>query len=134
MSLMIALASPAVATSVDEALEKVRRLIAEAGPGRADRVFPRSVPSRPPRPGLRRPAVRRSRSGTRHPRGLRVGPRLQDRHHPRPRARHPGGRQIAAYVFDPGGVLGCQTKNQLDPSEDPHYVPGDTRASSRSTA
>jgi predicted amidohydrolase len=38
------------------------------------------------------------------------------------------GRQIAAAVFDSGGRLqGWQTKNQLDPSEDPYYVPGDTR-------
>src|SRR5690606_597359 len=34
------------------------------------------------------------------------------------------GRQIAAYVFDADGVLqGVQTKNQLDQSEDAHYVP-----------
>jgi predicted amidohydrolase len=40
----------------------------------------------------------------------------------------PAGRQIAAYVFDARGrVLGCQTKNQIDPSEDRFYVPGDTR-------
>lgn len=38
------------------------------------------------------------------------------------------GRQIAAYVINSQGcVQGCQTKNQLDPSEDPNYVPGDTR-------
>src|SRR4029079_16398919 len=38
------------------------------------------------------------------------------------------GRQIAAFVIDARGeVLGVQTKNQLDPSEDPYYVPGTTR-------
>jgi predicted amidohydrolase len=38
------------------------------------------------------------------------------------------GRENAAVVIDPEGrVLGWQTKNQLDPSEDPFYVPGDTR-------
>ena len=38
------------------------------------------------------------------------------------------GRQIVAYVIDAGGnLLGHQTKNQLDPSEDRFYVPGDTR-------
>ena len=38
------------------------------------------------------------------------------------------GRQIAAFVFDADGVLlGVQTKNQLDPSEDRFYVPGTTR-------
>ena len=38
------------------------------------------------------------------------------------------GRQIAAFVLDAGGLLqGYQTKNQLDPSEDRYYVPGDSR-------
>lgn len=38
------------------------------------------------------------------------------------------GRQIAAYVFDANGqLMGYQTKNQLDPSEDRFYVPGSTR-------
>src|SRR5689334_8974609 len=38
------------------------------------------------------------------------------------------GRQIDAVVIDAGGELqGYQTKNQLDPSEDRFYVPGDTR-------
>jgi predicted amidohydrolase len=38
------------------------------------------------------------------------------------------GRQIAAFVFDAQGrLLGCQTKNQLDPSEDRFYVPGTMR-------
>jgi predicted amidohydrolase len=38
------------------------------------------------------------------------------------------GRQIAAYVIDAQGqVLGYQTKNQLDPTEEAYYVPGDTR-------
>src|SRR5205823_6267229 len=38
------------------------------------------------------------------------------------------GRQIAAYVIDARGkVQGCQTKNQIDPSEDRFYVPGNTR-------
>jgi predicted amidohydrolase len=38
------------------------------------------------------------------------------------------GRQIAAVVIDASGeVQGWQTKNQLDPSEEWYYVPGDTR-------
>ncbi len=38
------------------------------------------------------------------------------------------GRQIAAFVVDARGeLLGCQTKNQLDPSEERFYVPGDAR-------
>jgi predicted amidohydrolase len=38
------------------------------------------------------------------------------------------GRQIAAVVFDADGAIqGIQTKNQLDPTEEAHYVHGDTR-------
>ena len=38
------------------------------------------------------------------------------------------GRQIAAVVFAADGkLMGYQTKNQLDPSEQPLYVPGHTR-------
>ncbi len=38
------------------------------------------------------------------------------------------GRQVAAFVVDRNGTLrGYQTKNQLDPSEDRFYVPGDRR-------
>jgi ribosomal-protein-alanine N-acetyltransferase len=38
------------------------------------------------------------------------------------------GRQIVAYVIDARGrIRGCQTKNQLDPTEDQFYVPGNTR-------
>jgi predicted amidohydrolase len=38
------------------------------------------------------------------------------------------GRQIVAIVIDARGhILGVQTKNQLDPTEDAHYVPGSTR-------
>jgi predicted amidohydrolase len=38
------------------------------------------------------------------------------------------GRQIVAGVFDARGqIQGYQTKNQLDPTEDQFYVPGNTR-------
>ena len=38
------------------------------------------------------------------------------------------GRQIVAFVIDAQGkVQGYQTKNQLDPTEEPFYVPGNTR-------
>ena len=40
----------------------------------------------------------------------------------------PHGSQIAAVVIDANGrLLGWQSKNQLDPSEDQSYVPGRTR-------
>lgn len=39
-----------------------------------------------------------------------------------------GGRQIAACVIDADGqIQGFQTKNQLDPTEDQFYVPGTSR-------
>ena len=38
------------------------------------------------------------------------------------------GRENVAVVIDADGrIQGVQTKNQLDPGEDPHYVPGTTR-------
>jgi predicted amidohydrolase len=38
------------------------------------------------------------------------------------------GRQIAAVVLDSNGeLIGYQTKNQLDPTEDRFYIPGNTR-------
>ena len=38
------------------------------------------------------------------------------------------GRQIVAYVIDAHGqIQGSHTKNQLDPTEDQFYVPGNTR-------
>ena len=40
----------------------------------------------------------------------------------------PAGRQIVATVLDRDGtVLGRQAKTQLDPQEEPHYVPGSGR-------
>jgi predicted amidohydrolase len=40
----------------------------------------------------------------------------------------PHGRHLAAPVIDSTGqLLGIQTKNQLDPSEEPLYTPGSTR-------
>jgi predicted amidohydrolase len=40
----------------------------------------------------------------------------------------PAGSQISAAVIDADGhLVGWQSKNQLDPSEDQHYVPGRTR-------
>jgi predicted amidohydrolase len=40
----------------------------------------------------------------------------------------PSGREIVSYVFDATGEMqGYQTKNQLDPSEDRFYIPGEMR-------
>ena len=49
-------------------------------------------------------------------------------HDPRDGTVTEAGRQIAAFVIDARGqIQGYQTKNQLDPTEDPFYVPGNTR-------
>ncbi len=127
--MIIALASPRVAASLDEGLERIERLQAEAAGHGAEIVcFPEAY-----LPGLRgqdfavwpytaadqeRALSAVASSARRHAVATIIGmERLTDT-----------GRQIAAYVLDASGaVLGHQTKNQLDPSEDRDYVPGTTR-------
>jgi predicted amidohydrolase len=126
---IVALASPRVAATLEEGLEKVERLIAEASARRASIVcFPEAY-----LPGLRGqdfevPRFERADQeraleaatgwARRHSIAVILGmERLADE-----------GRQVAAFVIDAGGsILGFQTKNQLDPSEDRHYVPGTGR-------
>ncbi|HKD18073.1 MAG TPA: carbon-nitrogen hydrolase family protein [Thermoanaerobaculia bacterium] len=127
--MIVALASPRVAASLEEGLENVRRLQAEAAARGADIVcFPEAY-----LPGLRGqdfevPAFTRED----HERALRTVAQWT-----RERAITTilgiervteAGRQIAAVVFDPDGAIqGRQTKTQIDPSEDRHYVPGSGR-------
>jgi predicted amidohydrolase len=127
--MIIALASPRVASSLDEGLDKVKRLLAEASAQGAEIIcFPEAY-----LPGLRgqdfevAPFDRSEQE-----RALATVAQW---------ARTYGlatilgmeritaaGQQIAAFVWDKEGkLLGIQTKNQLDPSEDRFYVPGDTR-------
>src|SRR5262245_31951858 len=126
--MIIALASPRVAESLDDGLEKIRRHLSTAKEQNAEIVcFPEAY-----LPGLRgvgidvlpfgpeeHARVLDAVGGSAREFGLAVilgTERLAD-----------AGRQIAAYVFDAlGRVLGYQTKNQIDPSEDPYYVPGNT--------
>src|SRR5438552_4087527 len=127
--MIIALASPRIATTLDEGLDKIKRLMSEASAQGAEIVcFPESY-----LPGLRGqdfevPAF----DQTQQERALQTVAewarmyavaailcmeRLTE-----------AGRQIAAFVIDARGQLqGYQTKNQLDPSEDRFYVPGNTR-------
>jgi predicted amidohydrolase len=125
----IALASPRVAITLDDGLARVERLVAEAaGQGAEIVCFPEAY-----LPGLRgqdfdvpsfgeadqdrvlQEVARHAR--THHIATIFCAERIA-----------PAGRQIAAYVFDADGSLqGLQTKNQLDPSEDRFYVPGQTR-------
>jgi len=124
--MIVALASPRPAASLDDGLARVERLIAEAAGRRAAIVcFPEAY-----LPGLRGqdfevPPFERADQeraleasagwARRHAIAVILGmERLTDE-----------GRQVAAFVIDSdGSLLGFQTKNQLDPSEDRHYVPG----------
>ena len=127
--MIIALASPKVATSLDDGLARVERLVSEAANQGAQIVcFPEAY-----LPGLRgqdfdvlswdrdteqrttdavRDIARRSRTA------IILGMELVT----------DAGRQIAACVIGAGGdVVGYQVKTQLDHSEDRFYVPGDSR-------
>ena len=128
-SLTIALASPGVASTVDDGLRSVERLMKEASArGAAIVCFPEAY-----LPGLR---------------GLDFDVPVFDRadeervlHDVREWARAYGvavilgieriadaGRQIAACVIDASGeIQGYQAKTQLDPTEERFYVPGDSR-------
>jgi predicted amidohydrolase len=124
----IALASPRVAATVDQGIANVERLIAEAASRHAGIVcFPEAyvpglrgqdfeVPDYGPAEQARTEEAVRA-AARRHGIAAIVGmERLAE------------GRQVAALVVGAdGGVLGWQTKNQLDPSEDRFYVPGQTR-------
>jgi predicted amidohydrolase len=127
--MIVALASPRVAASLEEGLEKVRRLQAEAAARNADVVcFPEAY-----LPGLRGqdfevpPFAREDydravRTVAQWARERRIATilgieRITD-----------AGRQVAAIVIDSDGAIqGRQTKTQLDPSEDRYYVPGSGR-------
>ncbi len=128
--MIVALASPRVASTLDDGLEKVRRLLSEASARGAEIVcFPEAY-----LPGLRGQEFPVPHfDEAEHGRALRAAAQW---------AREQSiavilgmermtaaGRQVASYVIDAAGrVLGFQTKNQVDPTEDRHYVPGDTRS------
>ena len=127
--MIIALASPRVAASVDRALETCRRQIMEAAQQGAKIVcFPEAY-----LPGLRgldfdvpsfdmvqQERVLREISQAAHANQIAVILSMEWLTNE--------GRHIAAVVFDANGTtLGIQTKNQLDPSEENWYIPGQTR-------
>ncbi len=127
--MIVALASPSVATTLDDGLEKIRRLLSEASTQGAEIVcFPEAY-----LPGLRgqdfdvlpfdpTTQERVLKTVSQWARTYAVATilgmeRLTE-----------AGRQIVACVIDAQGQLqGYQTKNQLDPTEDRFYVPGTTR-------
>jgi predicted amidohydrolase len=127
--MIIALASPRVASTIDQGLEQIRTGLSEAADRGAQVVcFPEAY-----LPGLRGmdfevPAFDRSEQeealslvgGFARASGIAVVLGMEwhtDR-----------GCHISAVVLDARGeVLGVQTKNQLDPAEEAWYVPGETR-------
>src|SRR5437879_5089340 len=127
--MIIGLASPCIASALDEGLDKIKRLLSEAsGQGAEIVCFPEAY-----LPGLRGQDFDVLPFGeTQQERVLQAVAqwarayalatilgmeRLTE-----------AGRQIAAFVMDARGqIQGYQTKNQLDPTEDKFYVPGNTR-------
>jgi predicted amidohydrolase len=127
--MIIALASPCIASTLDEGLDKIKRFLSEASAQGAEIVcFPEAY-----LPGLRgqdfevlpfnqTQQERALQAVAQWARAYAVATilgmeRLAE-----------AGRQIAAFVIDARGrILGYQTKNQLDPTEDQFYVPGNTR-------
>jgi predicted amidohydrolase len=128
-SMIIALASPSIASTLDEGLDKIKKLLSEGSAQGAEIVcFPEAY-----LPGLRGqdfevlPFDRTQQEWVlqavaQWARTYAVATilgmeRLTE-----------AGRQIAAFVIDAQGqIQGYQTKNQLDPTEDQFYVPGNTR-------
>jgi predicted amidohydrolase len=127
--MIIALASPCVASTLEEGLAKIERFLAEAAAhGAAIVCFPEAY-----LPGLRGQDFE----------VLPFDPNIQERviQTVAQWAQQYGvatilgterfteaGRQIAAYVIGADGqIQGVQTKNQIDPTEDAFYVPGTTR-------
>ncbi len=127
--MIIALAAPPIATSIDEGIDHITRMQAEAAAADAHIVcFPEAY-----LPGLRGTDISvlpfDEKDEVNVLAAIRAGARNANiatifcHEH-----LAPNGRQIAATVIDSDGtILGVQTKNQLAPSEDPHYVPGTER-------
>jgi predicted amidohydrolase len=127
--MIIALASPRIAESLDDGLEKIERLLADAAAQGAEIVcFPEAY-----LPGLRGqdfavvpfelPQQEQALQAVAQlARTYAVATILGMERIT------PAGRQIVAVVIDASGqIQGFQTKNQLDPTEDRFYVPGTTR-------
>src|SRR5688572_5482130 len=127
--MIIALASPRVATSVDDGLDKIKTSLSEASPrGAAIVCFPEAY-----LPGLRgqdfdvvpcdeTDEQRVRKTVAEWARTFRIATILGIE------KLSAAGPQISACVFDADGRhLGDQTKNQLDPSEERFYVPGTGR-------
>ena len=131
--MIIALASPRIASTLDEGLDKIKRLMSEASAQGAQIVcFPEAY-----LPGLRgqdfevlpwdqRQQERALQAVAEWARTYKVATILGMERLTTTGTK--GGRQIVAFVIDARGqIQGYQTKNQLDPTEDQFYLPGSTR-------
>ena len=127
--MIIALASPRVATSLDDGLHKIKRLMTQASAQGAEIVcFPEAY-----LPGLRGQDFEVwPWDQTQQDRALEFVAQCAREFHLATilgmEKLTSAGRQVVAVVFDATGRMqGYQTKNQLDPTEDQFYVPGNTR-------
>lgn len=127
--MIIALASPRIASTIDDGLDKIKRLLSEASDQGAEIVcFPEAY-----LPGLRGQDFEvLPFDVTQQQRILQVVAQWARTYSVATilgmEKLTSTGRQIAAFVIDARGeVLGYQTKNQLDPSEDQFYLAGNTR-------
>ena len=126
--MIIALASPGVASTLNEGLDKIKRFLSDASAQGAEIGVSRKSISRVcgDRILTYGPLIRRSRNG--HSRPWRSGHARMRWPRPRMERLPEAGRQIVAWVIDARGQLqGYQTKNQLDPTEDQFYVPDHTQ-------
>jgi predicted amidohydrolase len=127
--MIIALASPRIASTLDDGLEKIKQLLSEAsGQGAGIVCFPEAY-----LPGLRGqdfavlPWDQAQQELVLHTvaewaRAFSVATILGLE------VVTEAGRQIASFVIDVRGqIQGYQTKNQIDPTEDQFYVPGNAR-------
>ena len=127
--MIIALASPRIASTLEDGLDRIRRLLCEAeAQGAEIACFPECY-----LPGLRGVDIdvlpfgpleqeRVLRTVADWSRKYRVATILGMERITE------AGRENVAVVIDPkSGIQGYQTKNQLAPSEDAYYVPGSTR-------
>lgn len=127
--MIIALASPCIASTLDDGLDKIKRFLSEASAqGAAIVCFPEAY-----LPGLRgqdfevlpfdqTQQERALQAVAQWARAYEVATIIGME-----RVKS-AGRQIVAFVIDDRGQIhGYQTKNQLDPTEDQFYVPGNTR-------
>src|SRR5438128_7586942 len=127
--MIIALASPSVASTLDDGLDKIKRLLSDASAQGAEIVcFPEAY-----LPGLRGQDFEVfSFDRTDQERALQAVAQLARMYKVAAilgmENITDAGRQVAAFVIEATGrVQGHQTKKQLDPTEDRFYVPGNTR-------